>query len=92
MSFSLVLESGESLHVHDMSLVNSVGKFTCQPGKLYKDAMPKGIGKSSRIFNLPTLSAHVNLCMCVCIMLNNSRFKFDEVWWSNKNIANYHTV
>ena len=40
------------LHVHDESLINTVGKFTCQPGKLYKSAMPKGIGKSMALFVL----------------------------------------
>ena len=38
--------SCKRLHVHDESLINTVGKFTCQPGKLYKSAMPKGIGKN----------------------------------------------
>ena len=37
--------SCDRLHVHDMSLVNKVDGFTCQPGRLYKDAMPRGIGE-----------------------------------------------
>ena len=44
---TIAVGSCERLHVHDESLINTVGKFTCQPGKLYKSAMPKGIGKST---------------------------------------------
>lgn len=65
VSYSLFLSllttamgSCERLHVHDESLINTVGKFTCQPGKLYKSALPKGIGKSMCFSTHPYIYKH----------------------------------
>ena len=42
MCVLVALGTCKHLHVHDKSLINTVGKLTCQPGTLYKGAMPKG--------------------------------------------------
>ena len=61
LSILLAVGSCKQLHVHDESLINTVGKFTCQPGKLYKSAMPKGIGKNVTYVHAHTLThAHTH--------------------------------
>ena len=45
LSLSVAWRTSARSPAYEMGLVNNVGKFTCQPGRLFRDAIPKGIGK-----------------------------------------------